>query len=73
MLAPTMYMLQIFDRVMVSRSDLTLIAMSLVTLFLFIVMAFAEWMRSRVLVHAGIRLDSMLGTRVFNASFEARL
>lgn len=73
MLAPTMYMLQIFDRVMASRSDLTLIAMSLVTLFLFIVMAFAEWMRSRVLVRAGIRLDGILGTRVFNASFEARL
>lgn len=73
MLAPTMYMLQIFDRVMASRSDLTLIVMSLITLFLFLVMAFAEWMRSRVLVHAGVRLDGVLGTRVFNASFEARL
>jgi len=73
MLAPTMYMLQIFDRVMVSRSDLTLIAMSLVTLFLFAVMAFSEWMRSRVLVQAGLRLDAILSARVFNASFEARL
>ena len=73
LLAPTMYMLQIFDRVMVSRSDLTLIAMSLITLFLFMVMAFSEWMRSRVLVAAGLRLDSLLSTRVFNASFEARL
>lgn len=73
MLAPTMYMLQVFDRVMSSRSELTLIMMSLITLFLFVVMAFAEWMRSRVLVHAGLRLDSVLSTRVFNASFEARL
>ncbi len=73
MLAPTLYMLQIFDRVMSSRSELTLLAMSLITLFLFGVMAFAEWMRSRVLVRSGVRLDELLGTRVFNASFEANL
>lgn len=73
MLAPTLYMLQVFDRVLASRSELTLLAMSLITLFLFCVMAFAEWMRSRVLVRAGVRLDGMLGTRVFNASFEANL
>ena len=73
MLSPTLYMLQVYDRVMVSRSELTLLAMSLITLFLFCVMAFAEWMRSRVLVRSGVRLDAMLGTRVFNARFEANL
>ena len=73
MLSPTLYMLQVFDRVMSSRSELTLLAMSLITLFLFGVMAFAEWMRSRVLVRAGVRLDALLGTRVFNASFDAHL
>ncbi len=72
-LSPTLYMLPVYDRVMVSRSELTLLAMSLITLFLFCVMAFAEWMRSRVLVRSGVRLDAMLGTRVFNASFEANL
>ena len=50
MLAPTLYMLQVFDRVLVSQSEMTLLALSLITLFLFGVMAFAEWMRSRVLV-----------------------
>ncbi|MDD2712564.1 MAG: type I secretion system permease/ATPase [Simplicispira sp.] len=73
MLAPTLYMLQVFDRVMSSRSELTLLAMSIITLFFFLLMAFAEWMRSRVLVRAGTRLDHVLSTRVFNASFEARL
>ena len=73
MLSPTLYMLQVYDRVMVSRSELTLLAMSLITLFLFGVMAFAEWMRSRVLVRSGVRLDALLGTRVFNASFDAHL
>lgn len=73
MLAPTLYMLQIFDRVLVSRSELTLLAVSLLTLFLFVVMAFAEWFRSRLLVRAGVRFDAVLSTRVFNASFDANL
>ena len=73
MLAPTLYMLQVFDRVMHSQSEVTLVAMSLLTLALFAVMAFAEWMRTKVLVHAGVRLDERLGTQVFNATFEAHL
>ncbi|HXD41641.1 MAG TPA: type I secretion system permease/ATPase [Ramlibacter sp.] len=73
MLAPTIYMLQLFDRVMASRSELTLLAVSLITLFLFGVMAISEWTRSRILVRAGLRFDAHLGTRVFNASFESSL
>jgi ATP-binding cassette, subfamily C, bacterial exporter for protease/lipase len=73
MLAPTIYMLQVFDRVLVSHSELTLLAVSLITLVLFGVMALAEWMRSRLLVAAGVRFDAQLSTRVFNASFEAYL
>jgi len=73
MLAPTLYMLQIFDRVLTSESELTLLAVSLITLFLFGVMACSEWLRSRVLVRAGMRFDEQLSTRVFNASFEAYL
>ena len=73
MLAPTIYMLQVFDRVLSSQSELTLLAVSLITLFLFGVMACSEWLRSRVLVRAGMRFDEQLSTRVFNASFEAYL
>ena len=73
MLSPTIYMLQVFDRVMTSQNELTLIAVSLITLFLFGVMACSEWLRSRVLVRAGMRFDEQLSTRVFNASFEAYL
>ena len=73
MLTPTLYMLQVYDRVLTSQSEMTLIVVSLVTLFLFGVMAFAEWMRSRLLVATGVRLDEQLSTQVFNASFEAHL
>ena len=73
MLSPTIYMLQVYDRVLTSMSELTLLAVSLITLFLFGVIAFSEWLRSRVLVRAGMRFDEQLSTRVFNASFESYL
>jgi ATP-binding cassette, subfamily C, bacterial exporter for protease/lipase len=73
LLSPTLYMLQVFDRVLSSRSELTLLALSLITLFLFAVMSFADWMRSRVLVRGGVRLDHQLSSRVFDASFDSHL
>lgn len=73
MLAPTLYMLQVFDRVLSSRSELTLIVLSLITLFFFFVMGFAEWSRSRVLVRVGVRMNELLSPRVFRASFDAHL
>ncbi|HSV36327.1 MAG TPA: type I secretion system permease/ATPase [Ramlibacter sp.] len=73
MLTPTIYMLQVYDRVLVSQSELTLVAVSMICLFLLGIMAMSEWTRSRVLVRTGVRLDERLGTRVFNASFEAYL
>jgi len=73
MLTPTVYMLQVYDRVLVSYNELTLAAISLICLFLLGVMGVCEWTRSRVLTRAGVRLDEQLGTKVFNASFRARL
>jgi ATP-binding cassette subfamily C exporter for protease/lipase len=73
MIAPTLYMLQIFDRVMISQNEFTLISLTLVATFFFGVMAFSEWVRSRLLVRAGVRFDEFLNSRVFKASFDAQL
>jgi len=73
MLTPTIYMLQVYDRFMTGRNESTLIAVSLIVLFLFAVIAFAEWSRSRLLVRLGVRLDERLNSRVFNACFESHL
>jgi ATP-binding cassette, subfamily C, bacterial exporter for protease/lipase len=73
MLSPTIYMLQIFDRVFISQSEVTLLFLTLIIILFFCMMAFAEWLRSRLLVRAGIKLDQQLNTLVFNASFEAYL
>ena len=73
MLTPTLYMLQVFDRVLVSGSETTLLALSAIAIFFFLVMGFAEWIRSRLLVRAGARLDEALNTQLFKATFEAAL
>jgi ATP-binding cassette subfamily C exporter for protease/lipase len=72
MLAPTLYMLQIFDRVMVSHSTVTLYIATLVLCFFLGVMSFSEWVRSRVLVRLGVQLDMRLNPRVFAAAFGMR-
>ena len=73
MLTPTIYMLQVYDRVMVSQSMGTLLVISLLTLFLFGVLTFSEWSRSKLLVRSGVRLDELLSKRLFHASYEAHL
>ena len=73
MLAPTLYMLQVFDRVMLSQNEFTLISLTLITSFFFGVMAFSEWVRSRLLVRAGVRFDEFLNSRVFKATFDSQL
>lgn len=73
MLVPTLYMMQVFDRVMLSYSEYTLAALSLLATLLFLVLGFAEWARSRLLVRAGTRFDLLLQRHVFQASFDARL
>ena len=72
-LAPTLYMLQVFDRVMQSQNEFTLIALTLILVIFLSVMAFAEFIRSRLLVRAGVRFDEMISPRLFAASFAAQL
>lgn len=69
MLAPTLYLLQVFDRVLLGQSFTTLTVVSIITLFLFAMMAFAEWARSVLLVRTGVRLDQALSQKVFISSF----
>jgi len=73
MLSPTLYMLQIYDRVLISRSELTLLMLSLIIVVFIAVMALAEWIRSHLLIRAGMRFDEALNGRIFRAGFRAEL
>jgi ATP-binding cassette subfamily C exporter for protease/lipase len=73
MLVPTLYMLQVYDRVLLSRNLGTLAAVSIIALYLFAIMALAEWARSRVLARMSSALEQSLSPRVFAATFAAQL
>lgn len=73
LLVPIIYMLQVYDRVLTSNSESTLLMLTLITLFLFLVMGGMEWVRAQILIVAGARLDRLLGARVFDSVFRQTL
>ena len=72
-LTPTLYMLQIYDRVLSSHSELTLLFLTVIVVFFFCMMSLAEWLRSRILIRAGLSMDQKLSPLVFKAAFNAHL
>jgi len=73
MLTPAIYMLQVYDRVLASRNETTLLVLSVMVLGAFLFMAALEAVRGWVLIRVGARLDSQLNSRVFTAAFERNL
>jgi ATP-binding cassette subfamily C exporter for protease/lipase len=72
-LTPSLYMLQVYDRVLASGSETTLLMLTLLVLGLFLLSGLLEFARSSVLIRIGNRFDMALNTRVFNAAFERSL
>lgn len=72
-LAPSGYMLEVYDRVVNSRSHTTLAMLTLLVLAAFVLMEVLEWVRAEVLHEAALAFDSALSGRVFSAIFEASL
>lgn len=70
MLMPTIYMLQIYDRVLSSRNAFTLLMLTLIMLGIYALEAALELVRTRVLVRVSLMLDQRLGRLVFDASFK---
>lgn len=68
MLTGPLYMLQVYDRVLGSRSEETLIALSLLVLMLFIAMGFLDHARGRILARAAAAFQDALDRRVFQAA-----
>lgn len=67
MLAGPLYMLQVYDRVLSSRSVETLVALTALVAFLYGIMGLLEFARGRLLVRIGARFQQKLDRRVFDA------
>ncbi len=73
MLVPSLYMLQVYDRVLGSRNELTLLMLTVLMLGAYLLMAGLELVRSYVLVRVGARFDINMNKRVYTAAFEQNL
>ncbi|WP_159692300.1 type I secretion system permease/ATPase [Cognatazoarcus halotolerans] len=67
MLTSPLYMLQIYDRVLVSRSVDTLLLLSVVALGALVILGVLETLRARVLVRVGARFDISISEAVFES------
>ena len=68
MLTGPLYMLQVYDRVLGSRSEETLMALSALLLILFIAMGFLDHARNRIMMRVAARFQDALDKRVFQAA-----
>jgi ATP-binding cassette, subfamily C, bacterial exporter for protease/lipase len=69
----TAYMLEVYDRVVNSRSVMTLVMLTLVTFGAYAVMEFLEKIRSRLLWSVGIQFEMKLSDRIYGAMFDGLL
>jgi PrtD family type I secretion system ABC transporter len=65
-LTGSIFMLQVYDRVLTSGSIPTLIALCLITLLLYSYYGFLDYIRSRIMVRIGRRLEETLRGRLYN-------
>src|SRR4051812_6143732 len=67
LLAPPLYMLQVFDRVLTSRSNETLVALTLAAAIALMAMAALDLVRSYLLAALGRAIDRMVGPKVIDS------
>ncbi len=67
-----LYMLQVYDRVLASRSEATLVALSILLVILFIAMGLLDAFRGRIMARIGARFQTRLDARVFDAALQRR-
>lgn len=72
-LAPTIFMLEVYDRVVTSRSVVTLLSLLLCVIGAYILMELLDVVRNRLLQQAGWRVDTALREQIHDAAFASSL
>ncbi|SNR84463.1 ATP-binding cassette, subfamily C, exporter for protease/lipase [Methylobacillus rhizosphaerae] len=72
-LAPSWYMLEVYDRVIFSRNTNTLLMLTVMVVFIYLIMESLERVRRSMLQQSAAELDQSLNSKLFNAAFAARL
>lgn len=69
MLVPSLYMLQVYDRVLSSRNESTLLLLTLIIVVAYIVMSGLDYVRSFLAIRISSKVDMLLNTRIYQAAF----
>lgn len=72
-LAPTLYMMQVYDRVIYSRNVTTLVMLTGLVLGLYVLTVVLDFVRGEIMANAALKLDQTLGERLFDLVFDASL
>jgi ATP-binding cassette, subfamily C, bacterial exporter for protease/lipase len=72
-LAPSWYMMEVYDRVVNSRNHTTLLMLTLCVVFAYLLLEVLEWVRRQIMHETGDDFDRRLRDGVFHAMFAARL
>lgn len=73
LLVPSIYMLEIYDRVLTSRNEFTLLMLTVIILFLYLVYAALDAIRSHTVIEISKKIDAELNQRTYEAAFEQNL
>lgn len=72
-LMPTVYMLEVYDRVVNSRSGMTLLMLTVLIVLAYAVMELLEKIRGALMRAAGVQVDEALSKRIYDAMFQGFL
>lgn len=73
LLMPSLYMMQVYDRVLGANSTSTLIMLTLLAVVLFATLGALEWVRSQILIRVSTRFDALLNERLYRVLFRQAL
>lgn len=73
LLAPSWYMLEVYSRVINSRNITTLVMLTLLVTFIYLIMEAVEWVRRKILHTAATEVEQVLQQKLFEAAFAAKL
>jgi ATP-binding cassette subfamily C exporter for protease/lipase len=72
-LMPTVYMLEVYDRVVNSRSGMTLLMLTVLIVLAYAFMEMIEKIRGALMRAAGVQVDEALSKRIYDAMFQGFL
>ncbi len=66
---PTLYTMNMYDRVLASKSGVTMVSLMVMVIGIYLFWSGLEWIRNRILIRISLRIDWDLAAKAFDASF----